>query len=269
MTILKTPMDVLRLVERSNCRLCGQPTCLAFAAAVIKGQKQLAECPKVDPETAGLTAAPAPRSSEPDNDIEKALKTLRARARQIDIPTRAARLGLPIVRNRLAIPVLGKKVYLDEKGELSADIHLHAWLSLPIYKFVLDSTGVPVTNKWVSLRELKKGPSWLGLFQRRCEEPLKALIEKDPDLFADMISIFNGRPSGGDSDADYAVILDPLPRTPLMLAYWKPEDGIESNLKILFDSTVEENLDIESIYAVAAGLTHMFEKILPKHFGVL
>ena len=47
-----TAMDILRHLDRSNCRECGVPTCMAFAALVIQGQKALGDCPRLSPEIA-------------------------------------------------------------------------------------------------------------------------------------------------------------------------------------------------------------------------
>jgi Na+-translocating ferredoxin:NAD+ oxidoreductase RNF subunit RnfB len=47
-----TALDVLKLTDRSNCRECGAPTCMAFAAQVVSGQKKLGDCPRVDPTVA-------------------------------------------------------------------------------------------------------------------------------------------------------------------------------------------------------------------------
>lgn len=44
-----------------------------------------------------------------------------------------------------------------------------------------------------------------------------------------------------------------------------PEDGFESNLNLFFDSTADDNLPIESIYALGTGLVRMFEKISLRH----
>jgi hypothetical protein len=52
---------------------------------------------------------------------------------------------------------------------------------------------------------------------------------------------------------------------PLLICYWKPEDGLESSLNIFFDATAEENLNIESIYILGAGLVIMFEKLAVRH----
>ena len=43
-------MEIFKLLDKSNCRECNKPTCLAFAAAVYQGQKQLDECPHLEKE---------------------------------------------------------------------------------------------------------------------------------------------------------------------------------------------------------------------------
>jgi ArsR family metal-binding transcriptional regulator len=39
-------MDILRLLPRTNCRECGEPTCMVFAVKVSEGVKDLAGCPR-------------------------------------------------------------------------------------------------------------------------------------------------------------------------------------------------------------------------------
>jgi hypothetical protein len=52
---------------------------------------------------------------------------------------------------------------------------------------------------------------------------------------------------------------------PLLICYWKPEDELESDLNIFFDSTAEQNLNIESIFTLGTGLVIMFEKLSLRH----
>jgi CO dehydrogenase/acetyl-CoA synthase gamma subunit (corrinoid Fe-S protein) len=40
-----TPLEIYKVLEQSNCKQCMLPSCLAFAAAVIGGQKRLDDCP--------------------------------------------------------------------------------------------------------------------------------------------------------------------------------------------------------------------------------
>jgi ArsR family metal-binding transcriptional regulator len=40
-----TALDVYKLLPRTNCRECGKPTCMAFAAAVANGEAEPDKCP--------------------------------------------------------------------------------------------------------------------------------------------------------------------------------------------------------------------------------
>jgi len=41
-------LDVYKLLPRSNCGECGFSTCMAFAAALSKGEMELVRCPELD-----------------------------------------------------------------------------------------------------------------------------------------------------------------------------------------------------------------------------
>jgi len=43
-------LDVFKLLPKTNCGQCGQPTCLAFAAAVAQAEKEIEECPPLSSE---------------------------------------------------------------------------------------------------------------------------------------------------------------------------------------------------------------------------
>jgi hypothetical protein len=65
--------------------------------------------------------------------------------------------------------------------------------------------------------------------------------------------------------SDISLVLHPLPKLPMLICYWKPEDGMASDLNIFFDANAEMNLPIESIYTLGVGLVVMFEKIALRH----
>ena len=43
-------IEILKLLPRTNCRECGQPTCMVFAARMAEGVKDGADCPPLGPE---------------------------------------------------------------------------------------------------------------------------------------------------------------------------------------------------------------------------
>jgi len=41
-------LEILKLLPRTNCKQCGQPTCLVFATQVMEGGKGPEQCPPLD-----------------------------------------------------------------------------------------------------------------------------------------------------------------------------------------------------------------------------
>ena len=41
------PLELYKLLPRTNCRACGQPTCYTFALKLAMGQVRLADCPAI------------------------------------------------------------------------------------------------------------------------------------------------------------------------------------------------------------------------------
>ena len=265
MIVLENTLDIFKLLPKTNCRKCNAPTCLAFAAAVFQGQRQIDECPFVDPtvcQDARITKAPAVAREE---DLDAKLEQLKADVAKLDLSQKATVLGGRFSDNKLILKILGKEFGVDHKGRLITDIHVNPWIAVPVFDYLLNAKGVTPTGKWVSLRELKSGPSWFNFFTHRCEKPLKKVADTYPDLFDDMVHIFAGRKVKDHYEADISVVLSPLPKVPILVCYLKPEEGLESNLNLFFDATAEKNLSMQSLYTLGAGLANMFEKIAQRH----
>lgn len=261
----KTVMDVFKLLEKSNCRKCNQKTCLAFAASVFDGSRPLSDCPQLDPEIARTYASAAKKPADNDLDVDQQLAKLKAGLRDIDFEETARRIDAIVDRNRLVLKIMGKDFAVDAQGTIATDIHVNPWVAAPILNYILHCKGTPVRNQWVALRELPSGRDWYRLFAQRCEKPMKKVADAYTDLFADLVDLFNGQPPANSYPSDVAVVLHPLPLVPLLICYWHPEDGMESNLNLFFDASAENNLGIEGIYALGTGITRMFERLALRH----
>ena len=267
MAQLNNIMEIFKLLDQSNCRKCDKPTCLAFAAAVFKGEKQLAECPSLEREILERCGGKEGSKMTLEEEAEQAMEELKGRIATIDLAAAAERLEAKFSDEKLTIKCLGKDFRVDAKGHITTELHVHRWITIPVLNYIMNSAGVSVTGKWVPFRELKGGKTWYRLFGQRCEKPLKKVADTYTDLFEDMIHLFSGRQVENHHASDISLVLHPLPKVPILICYWKPEpeDGLESNLNIFFDSTAEKNLNIESIYTLATGLTIMFERLALRH----
>ena len=262
---IQNPMEIFKYLDKSNCRKCNETTCLAFAAAVFRGVKEISECPTVDPEIAARYGGVEQKGSKVDQDLEAALAMLRQKMRDIDLEEAASRTGGFFANGKLTLKIMGKDFSVDKEGRFYTNLHTNPWIAGPVLRYILDARGKQASGNWVPLRELKGGKDWARFFNQRCEKPMKKVADEYTDLFGDMVDLFNGRKVKGHFNSDIAVRLSPLPMVPLLICYFKPEEGIGSDLQLYFDDTVEANLPIEALYTLGTGLTVMFEKIARRH----
>ena len=258
-----TPLEILKHLNRSNCRECGVPTCFAFATQLVNGEKKLTDCPHLSKEEAEELSKKIVLRGR-DKKMEEMLGPLKKEISQIDFRTVAKDLGAEHSDDRLRIKCLGKDFIVDRSGNIESLIHVNSWVAGPLLKYVIMGGNEPLSGRWVSFEELKRASSVAQYFDRRCEEPMRQLAESHTDIFFDLINIFGGKDIEGFS-TDYARVIYPLPKVPMLILYWRADGQFDSKLRLLLDSTADRYLDIEFIIALGRGIVEMFKKILSRH----
>jgi Domain of unknown function (DUF3786)/Putative Fe-S cluster len=266
MTKFNTTMDVFKLLEKTNCRKCNQPTCLAFAAAVFQGRASLSECPFIDEETLKLYGGKKEKyESKPEQAYLKVMAQLKETIRQTDLASRADILGGKFSKGRLTLKIFGKDFSVDTAGDIFTDIHVNHWIAPPVINYILSGKGLALTGTWVPFRELETATDWSRFFEHQCVNRFKKIADANPSFFEDIIELFNGKPVENHYAADISLIIKPLPLLPVLICYNHPEEGLESDLNLFFDTTADKNLPIENIYTLTTGLANMFEKLAVTH----
>ena len=265
MTAQVAYLDVFKYLNKTNCKECGLPTCVAFAVAVSQGSRPITGCPYVSDEAADLFAGIEKISSANEEDVRDVVKQWQAEIKKIDLAQAAKRLGLPYKDGKLRVDMLGKPFYVNQQGVISADCHTNPWLSVVLLAYACHGKGVEPKGEWVTLRQLPGGGDWYRLFYQRGEKPLHNIIDNYFDMISFMLSIFQARDVTDEYPADLAMIVYPVPKVPVLISYSKPEDGLDSNLNLLFDVSATENLITDGLYFLTAGLVTMFERIAQTH----
>jgi hypothetical protein len=265
MARFKTPLEIYALLPKTNCGECGVATCLAFAAAVLKEEELPSDCPHLDEATRARLGGAISRQVNIESIRDEQLKELKGKIAKQDIVSRAKLLGARNSGTSITITCLGKDFEVDAQGAVASQCHTHAWFTLPLLDYILSCEGVEPSGRWVPFRELPKGKTWNPLFEQRCEKPLKRIADSHSDLFEALVSMFSGTSTARAFNSDISVVLFPLPRVPLLVCYWKPEDGMESQLHLFFDDTAERNLSVESLFTMATGIVRMLERIMYRH----
>lgn len=255
---------IYKLLPQSNCRQCYLPSCLAFAAAVLRGEKKLVDCPALEREEAArLGGELAPRKGLAEEQAEL-VAGLQEQVRALDFTALAPRLGASLSGERLVFSCLGKDFSIDRQGCFSSECHVNPWIQLPILRYILHCRGMGEQGEWLPLARLAGGQTVAPLFAKRCEEVLRRLADERPEIFFDLVAMFGGRP-GPEIAAGPTYLLYPLPRLPFCLCYQPPEEGLPSSLKILLDRSAEANATSEIIQSLGVGIGEMFSKIIHRH----
>lgn len=258
-------MTIFQLLDKSNCRQCGEKTCMAFAGAVFTGRRPLSECPKLDQDIIDAYSDDSQNPYDVEQNRDDYLEQLKKQIAGIDLKAAAERTGGRYKNDRMTLKVMGKDFSVSPAGALSTDIHVNPWVVAPFLNYVLYGKGLDPTGDWRSFRELADGRERYPLFQKRCEEQMKQVADGYTELFDDMVHIFSGKQVDPQFQSDISVVLHPLPKMPIMVCYWLPEEGMQSSFNVFFDQTADKNLDIGSIYSLGAGLAQMFTRIAQRH----
>jgi len=259
-------LEVYALLQKSNCRQCELPTCLAFAAAVMRGEKRLDLCPYLEPDVIErIEGRLDTRRPTVRDDWDEVIRQLRQQIMSVDFSEAAQRAGASFSGDELVVRCLSKSFSIDSKGNVKSDCHTTPWLIVPLLSYIIHGAGKSLSGKWVLFKELKGGADWYRLFGQRCEKPLKKLVDAHTDLFELIIDIFGGIAVADSSSADVSVVICPLPKVPILIRYWRRDGDFDSSLSLFFDAVAEENLRIDLLYIICVGLLTMFEKIVLTH----
>lgn len=264
MSHIKNPLEIYKMLPKTNCRQCYSQTCLAFADAVFKGQKQLKECPHLEDHFVEQLEGKISRPLTLEEQQELMLEEIKKKIATVDLAAAAERLGGSFSGGKLRIKCLGREFAVDTRGNVTSDCHINSWVTVPLLNYILSGKGVNPTGRWVAFRELKNGKDRQPLFGQRCEKPLKEIADANEDFFEDLLSLF-GKPINDENLPDTSFVLHALPKVPILISYERVENGTVSKLNVLFDALAEENLHAEFLHMLASGIVTMLEKISRRH----
>ena len=206
MVIARNAMEIFSVLDKSNCRKCGEKTCLAFAGAVYTEKRRIEECPHLTSADIARFRGAKVAEKRPEDQQEEYIAELIDKVVKLDFSEAAKRIDGRMKGDILTIPILGKNVGLRQDGTFSTDLHIIPWVVVPLLDYVLHCKGVPVTGDWISFREIAGGKEKYALFKKRGEDVLKQLADKYPDFFKDIVHMFNGKKVDEQFESDVSVV---------------------------------------------------------------
>ncbi|MFZ6006045.1 MAG: DUF3786 domain-containing protein [Nitrospirota bacterium] len=248
------PIELYKKLPKKNRGECRQKTCMPFALSVIKGETELSECPHLTQEEIETLKGSITKSDW----REELILSLKEEAQNINFKDIAKGIGAELRGDNLIMKCLGREFSISPDGEITTHGHITPWIKILLLHYIRTAGKGELSGKWVSYSELRGGMVKASSFLRDCEEPLKELLERD---FAQtekiLIRLGAERREGFPTENAWHLYL--LPKLPVMILYWPPEDEFESKAKVIFDSTADRFLDAESIIFLVEGLVKNIE----------
>ncbi len=253
------------ILPRTNCKDCGYKTCLAFAGMVVSEKLPLKNCPHIQAEILQKAQAELDEQHRQGKWLKKDMATeafewARQRAGSMEMNDIAARIGGEWIiergRESIRLPVFNRFLSIEKEGirDENGDAPDQNEQTFVYIHMAQGGTSSP-SGKMKSLKEFPNTVSKIVTMRKRVELPLIDAFGIDTEKLKKRCLALGGQDSGDlYPSGDLAYTFKALPKVPVVLLFWKGTDGFEADAKLLFDETILDHLDIESILFMSETL---------------
>lgn len=275
------PLSVVDLYKyilpKTNCGDCGFSTCLAFAGMVVSEKHPLSNCPHLESDLiekcqSELDEQYASGKWTKRDMAQDALEWAKERSASMKIEDLPDRIGGKLLNKDndyfLELPYFTDSIVITKNGIFTKDgSNLTRWEQVFVYNHMAQGGSKLPTGKWKGLVEFPNTVSKIKSMAEHVEAPLIERFTGKPDELLNAAKLLGGEDRTAEiNSADLALLFRPLPRIPVMLMFWDEDkdDGFDAEIKLMFDETIAEHLDIESIVFLSERLGQLLCKAVPQ-----
>lgn len=135
------------------------------------------------------------------------------------------------------------------------------FLYLFIIHYLIHGQPVSLSGTWVSEKDIKGGE---GFFRGPHLIPVQSIVDavnNDIEVFKKVCEQLHGTPV---DFADAAFSFEIVPAIPAALLFWEGDEDFPSEVKMLFDQTIDRHLALDIIFALAVEVCATVTKALKK-----
>ncbi|MCP4368827.1 MAG: DUF3786 domain-containing protein [Deltaproteobacteria bacterium] len=265
-------VDLYRdILPKTNCKECGFNTCLAFAGMVVSEKHPIENCPYLPGDVVEKCKFELAKQYASGKWLKRdmaddALKWARERSASMKIEDLPNRIGGRLIKLNgesysLELPYFTDFILISKDKITKKDgSNLTRWEQVFIHNHMAQGGSKLPTGKWKGFIEFPNTVSKIKSMKEHVEQPL---IERFKGKSDELLAA--AKQLGGDDmtdeipSADLALLFKPLPRIPMMLMFWDEDldDKFEAEVKLLFDESILDHLDIESIMFLSERLRQL------------
>ena len=136
----------------------------------------------------------------------------------------------------------------DQKGEVSIKEKIIILHYLNGVK--REQTG----EEWISYKDIPSARFYLDAFSRRVKQPLMGAFGEQPDRLVSCAKDLYG--ATASSFGDVSVVIQALPKVPVILALWRGDEEFPPDGAILFDRSIQNFLSAEDISELSSMIVY-------------
>jgi Domain of unknown function (DUF3786)/Putative Fe-S cluster len=257
-----------KILPKTNCRDCGYRTCLAFAGMVVSEKLPLKNCPHINP----LILKTAQQELEQQYKEGKWLKRDMAKEALEWAKKKSASMKLEDIATRISgeyaviegipqitLPYFNSHILIaqdrivDDKGnELKKNEQTF------VYIHMAQGGIAKPSGNMKSFKEFPNTVSKIVSMKDHVETPLQNTFTSNLDKLSLACTMAGGHNVDDKyNSADLAYQFSVFPKVPVIILFWDENEGFGAEVKLLFDETIIEHLDIESIMFLSEYLCNL------------
>ena len=254
-----------KVLPKTNCKDCGFRTCLAFAGMVVSEKHPLKNCPHINPLILQDAQQELDQQYKEGKWLKKdmaqeALEWAKQKSASMKLEDIALRIGGKLTTNKnidqITLPYFNKNILItkdkivdDSGNELTKNEQTF------VYIHMAQGGVTKPTGNMKSLKEFPNTVSKIVSMRDHVEAPLKKTFISDIKKLKLACKNAGGNDASDQYESpDLAWHFQAFPKIPVILLFWDEDDGFETDVKLLFDETIIEHLDIESIMFLSEHL---------------
>jgi len=257
-----------KILPKTNCKDCGFLTCIAFAGMVVSEMHPLKNCPHIKSELLENAQKELDEQYKQGKWLKKdmaqeALAYAKQQTSSMNIREIALRIGGELVTHegiaQIKLPYFNKYILINnEKVVDNSDKELTRNEQTFVYIHIAQGGIKKPTGNMKSFKEFPNTVSKVISMKSYVEEPLKKAFTSN----LEKLKLACEKSGGKDvidqyESCDLAFNFSVFPKIPVTLLFWDQGEGFDADAKLLFDETIIEHLDIESIIFLSEHLGKM------------
>lgn len=260
-----------KILPKTNCRDCGFPTCLAFAGMVVSQKHPLENCPHIPDNVLEDAKKELEQQYKEGKWLQKdmaqeALEWAKEKSASMSLEDIALRIGGRLVDDpkepSIILPCFNRELIITKDRVVDTDGRtLGKNDQTFVYIHMAQGGFKKPTGIMKSFKEFPNTVSKIVSMTDHVEAPLRKTFSGKKELLEKACSRIKGTNVTGDFDSgDLAFQFMAFPKVPVILIFWDAQEGFEPEIKLLFDETIIEHLDIEAIMFLSEHLVALLKE---------